>query len=58
MSTVTDRFVDVNGDWELVTGVPESICVNKSWQDISPKNEIPTILQSLDYMKKNKDYFN
>ncbi len=57
MSTITDKFVAVNGDWELVTGLKESYCMNKSWQDIAPKNEINGIINNIDLIKKNKSDF-
>jgi hypothetical protein len=57
MSTITDKFVAVNGDWEFVTGFKEAHCVDKSWDDVSPKNEIKNIIKNIDLIKNNKDDF-
>lgn len=57
MSTVTDKFVAVNGDWELVTGFKENHCIDKTWEDVSPKSEIKNILGYMDYLKKNQNTF-
>jgi len=57
MSTVTDKFVAVNGDWELVTGFKESYCIDKTWEDIAPKNQIKNVLGYMDYLKKSQNTF-
>ena len=43
-SSVTDKFVAVNGDWELVTGYKESYCLNKGWEDILPVSYLNDII--------------
>lgn len=57
MSTVTDKFVAVNGDWELVTGFKESYCIDKTWEDIALKSQIKNVLGYMDYLKKSQNTF-
>ncbi len=57
MSTITNKFVAVNGDWELVTDLKESSCVGKSWEDVSPKNDINKIKSRIELIKSDKNDF-
>lgn len=51
-SSVTDKFVAVNGDWELVTGYKESYCLNKGWEDILPVSYLNDMTNHIDLIKK------
>ena len=56
-SSVTDKFIAVNGDWEILTGIMESSCVGKGWENIVPKNELLSVIKHVDFIKKGGDYF-
>lgn len=56
-SSTTDKFIAVNGDWEMLTGILESNCVGNDWCDIVPKNEISTVNKHVDLIKKGGEYF-
>jgi len=56
-STTTNKFIAVNGDWELLTGILESNCVGLDWTDIVPKKELKSVMNHVEYMKKNGEYF-
>jgi len=55
-SSVTDKFVAVNGDWELVTGFKESYCSGKGWEDLLPESDLKNMLKHIDLVKSS-DYF-
>lgn len=55
-SSITDKFVAVNGDWELVTGLKERECVGDGWENIVPDSELPKILKSIDGIKKHDNF--
>ena len=57
MSSITDKFVAVNGDWETVTGFKESYCIDKSWEDITSGNEIKNVSGYIDSLKTNQNTF-
>jgi hypothetical protein len=50
-STVTDKFVTLNGDWGLVTGRDEECCVDGGWENIVPEYELPKIHDFVDEIK-------
>jgi PAS domain S-box-containing protein len=56
-SSITDKFVAVNGDWELVTGFSEQDCTGLSWENIVPKYDLNKVLNHVDKIKKNDDEF-
>lgn len=51
-STITDKFVAVNGDWELVTGFSEKYCTGLSWENIIPKYDLNNVLNHVEKIKK------
>jgi hypothetical protein len=55
-SSITDKFVAVNGDWELITGFRESYCLDKGWEDLLPEPELGNMLKQID-LSKTSDYF-
>lgn len=55
-SSVTDKFVAVNGDWELVTGIKENNCIGKSWENIIPKVELNEIFKHIENIKKYDNF--
>jgi PAS domain S-box-containing protein len=57
-SSLTEKFVAVNGDWELVTGFKEKDCVNWGWEDIVPKNDVNLVLRHVNNIKKGGNEFN
>jgi PAS domain S-box-containing protein len=56
-SSITDKFIAVNGDWELLTGIMESNCIGKSWENIIPKNEVQSVIKHINTIKKDTQYF-
>jgi hypothetical protein len=50
-STITDKFVTVNGDWGLVTGRDEQCCIDGGWENIVPEYELPKIYDFVDEIK-------
>jgi hypothetical protein len=50
-STITDKFVTVNGDWDLVTGRDEECCIDGGWENIVPEEELPRIYKFVDELK-------
>jgi len=57
-SSITDKFVAVNGDWELVTGFNESYCTELGWEKIVPKKDLNSVLKNVEDIKKGKENFN
>lgn len=55
-STITDKFVVVNGDWELVTGLKEVNCVGKGWESMVPSVELPKVFKHLSDIKKHNNF--
>ena len=55
-SSVTDKFVAVNGDWELVTGLKELDCVGKGWENIIPVPEVPKVFKYISDIKKHNNF--
>lgn len=53
-STITDKFVTVNGDWFKITGRDEDCCIDGSWDSIVPNNEIPKVIKFVDEIKSGK----
>ena len=56
-SSVTDKFVAVNGDWELVTGFSEKHCTGLGWENIVPKYDLNNVLNHVDKIKKDDNGF-
>jgi PAS domain S-box-containing protein len=56
-SSITDKFVAANGDWELVTGFSEQHCIGLGWENIIPKYDLNKVLNSVDRIKKNDNEF-
>jgi hypothetical protein len=56
-SSTTDKFIAVNGDWELLTGIMEYSCVDKGWENIVPKHELTSVMNHIDSIKKGGQYF-
>lgn len=56
-SSITDKFVAVNGDWELVTGFSEKDSIGFGWENIVPKSELKQVLNHVDGIKKNDGEF-
>lgn len=56
-STTDDKFIAVNGDWELLTGIMESNCIGKGWCDIVPRSELKSVINHVDDMKLGGEYF-
>ena len=56
-SSITDKFIAVNGDWELLTGIMESNCIGKGWENIIPKNEVQSVIKHINTIKKDTQYF-
>jgi hypothetical protein len=50
-STITDKFVTVNGDWDLVTGRDEKCCIDGGWENIVPKEELQKIYNFVDMVR-------
>lgn len=50
-STITDKFVIVNGDWDYVTGIKNDCCVGGSWDDIVPSDEVYEVVKNVDDIK-------
>lgn len=55
-SSVTDKFVAVNGDWELVTGIKENNCIGKSWENIIPNKELVNVFKHIEDIKKYDNF--
>lgn len=55
-SSITDKFVIVNGDWELITGLKEIDCVGKGWEDIIPMSEVSRIFKHISDIKKHDNF--
>ena len=53
-SSITDKFIAVNGDWELLTGIMESNCIGKGWENIIPKNEVQSVIKHINTIKKDR----
>jgi len=56
-SSVTDKFVAVNGDWELITGFKECDFVDRGWEDIITPKEKYSVLKQIESIKKTKDFY-
>ena len=56
-SSITEKFVAVNGDWELVTGLSEESCTGSGWEDIIPKKDLNTVFNHVEEIKKGNDNF-
>jgi PAS domain S-box-containing protein len=56
-SSITDKFVAVNGDWELVTGFSEEYCTGFGWEDIVPAKDLNSILKHVDEIKRGNENF-
>ena len=56
-SSTNNKFIAVNGDWELLTGIMESSCVGKTWENIVPKNEILSVIKHVESIKMGSEYF-
>jgi PAS domain S-box-containing protein len=56
-STITDKFVTVNGDWSLVTGFSEEYCTGLGWENIIPNYDLNNVLNQVDKIKKNDSEF-
>jgi hypothetical protein len=56
-SSITDKFIAVNGDWELLTGIMETNCIGKGWENIIPKNEVQSVIKHINTIKKDTQYF-
>lgn len=56
-SSTTDKFIAVNGDWELLTGIMEYSCIDKGWEHIVPKHELTSVIKHIDNIKKGGQYF-
>jgi len=54
-SSVTDKFIMVNGDWELITGFKESYCSDKGWEDLLPQSDLKNMLKQIDLVKTNNN---
>lgn len=55
-SSVTDKFVAVNGDWELITGFKESDFVNRGWDDLVMNRDKHNVFNQIELIKKTKDF--
>lgn len=55
-SSITDKFVAVNGDWELVTGLKEINSIGKGWEHIIPTQEINKIFKHISEIKKQNNF--
>jgi len=56
-SSTNNKFVSVNGDWELITGFKESEYIDFSWEDIITTSELSYVLKHVDGIK-HSEYFN
>jgi PAS domain S-box-containing protein len=54
-SSITDKFIMVNGDWELITGFKESYCSDKGWEDLLPQSDLKKMLKQIDLTKSNSE---
>jgi hypothetical protein len=57
-SSITDKFIAVNGDWELVTGFSEQYCQDLGWEDITPTYDLNLVLKNVNNIKNNIKNFN
>jgi hypothetical protein len=55
-SSVTDKFVMLNGDWELITGFKEIDCVGMGWEKIIPMPEVPKVFKHISDIKKHDNF--
>lgn len=54
-SSITDKFVAVNGDWELITGFKECDFINLGWENLIITNQY-SVFKEIELIKKTKDF--
>ena len=55
-SSITDKFVAVNGDWELITGFKECDFVSRGWEDLIVNKDKDNVFKKIELIKKTKDF--
>ena len=56
-SSKDDKFVALNGDWELLTGNEEDCCKEGGWSKIIPERDLSNVLKHIDLIKSGTDDF-
>ena len=55
-SSITYKFIILNGDWSLISGFNEIDCVGFGWEKIIPMVEIPKVFKHISNIKKHNNF--